>query len=92
MPKDASCIQILKCRVFLLLKMHKNVNIKNKMLFLVFYRVIKAAIIAEKNFITWVMKNFSAMMAAFIVGYENFFCNDGCLYHPIKHQRKHFII
>jgi hypothetical protein len=21
-----------------------------------------------------------------------FFCNAGCLYHPIKHQRKHFII
>jgi hypothetical protein len=32
--------------------MHKNVNINNKMLSFVFYRVIKAAIIAEKNFIT----------------------------------------
>jgi hypothetical protein len=32
--------------------MHKNVNINNKMLSLVFYRVIKAAIIAEKFFIT----------------------------------------
>jgi hypothetical protein len=20
-----------------------------------------------------------------------FFCNDGCLYHPVKQQRKHFI-
>jgi hypothetical protein len=25
-----------------------------------------------------------------IVGYENFFCNDGRLYHPIKHQKKAF--
>jgi hypothetical protein len=24
-------------------------------------------------------------------GYEIFFCNDGCLYHPTKHLRKHFI-
>jgi hypothetical protein len=31
--------------------MHNNVNINNKMLSLVFYRVIKAAIIAEKKFI-----------------------------------------
>jgi hypothetical protein len=29
--------------------MHKNVNINNKMLSLVFYRVIKAAINAEKK-------------------------------------------
>jgi hypothetical protein len=29
--------------------MHRNVNINNKMLSLVFYRVIKAAIIAEKK-------------------------------------------
>jgi hypothetical protein len=28
---ERCCIQILKCRVFLLLKMHKNVNINNKM-------------------------------------------------------------
>jgi hypothetical protein len=33
-------------------KMHRNVNINNIMLSLVFYRVIKAAIIAEKKFIT----------------------------------------
>jgi hypothetical protein len=52
MYDERCCIQILKCRVFLLLKMHKNVNINNKMLSLVFYRVIKAASIAEKNFIT----------------------------------------
>jgi hypothetical protein len=45
-------ISILKCSVILLLKMHKNVNINNKMLSLVFYRVIKAAIIAKKDFIT----------------------------------------
>jgi hypothetical protein len=57
--------------------MHKNVNINNKMLSLLFYRVIKAASIAEKNFITRVrkkfhnpltrvMKFFSAMLVAFI--------------------------
>jgi hypothetical protein len=56
--------------------MHKNVNINNKMLSLVFYRVIKATIIAEKIFITRVI--FSAMLAAFN-------------YHPIKHQRKHLL-
>jgi hypothetical protein len=27
-----------------------------------------------------------------LAGYENFFCNDGCIYHPLKHQRKHFIV
>jgi hypothetical protein len=25
-------------------------------------------------------------------GYEIFFCNDDCIYHPLKHQRKHFIV
>jgi hypothetical protein len=50
------------------------------MLSLVFYRVIKAASIAEKK---------SEPANA---GYETFICNDGCLYHPLKHQRKHFIV
>jgi hypothetical protein len=33
---EERCIQILKCRVFLLLKMHKNVNINYEMFSLVF--------------------------------------------------------
>jgi hypothetical protein len=65
MYAERCCIQILKCRVFLLLKMHKNVNINNKMISLMFYRVIKAAIITEKKF--QVMICFSAMLVAFII-------------------------
>jgi uncharacterized protein YutD len=59
--------------------MHKNVNISNKMLSLVFYSVIKAAIIAEKKY---------NPLTRVIIS----FCNAGCLSYPLKHQRKHFII
>jgi hypothetical protein len=44
-------IHVLICSVFLLLKMHKNVNINNKMLSDV-SKGLMAAIIAEKNVIT----------------------------------------
>jgi hypothetical protein len=49
------------------------------MLSLVFHTVIKGASIAENdhNLLT---KN------------EKFFSDDGCLYHPVKHHRKHFIV
>jgi hypothetical protein len=54
--------------VFFLLKMHRNVDINNKMLFWCFMGVIKAVIIAEKNFITHAHDFFfpCAMLAAFI--------------------------
>jgi hypothetical protein len=58
--------------LFFFLKMHKNVNVENKMPSLGFYWVIKVAIIAEKKIIS---------------RYEFLFSNAGCLYYPIKPQR-----
>jgi hypothetical protein len=52
--------------------------------------MIKAAIIAEKKIITCVIKAASIAKKKKIITRVSrlgfFFCDNGCLYHPMKHQ------